>query len=85
MPVVHRGDPRTGACPTRRLTQRRVGGLLWTHLGKTGVGSGEGAGAVFEAPALVAGLDDVAMMNEAVEESGGHLGVAEHAWKFTER
>ena len=34
--------------------------------------------AVFEAPALVAGFDDFAMMGEAVEERGCHLGVAKH-------
>jgi hypothetical protein len=34
---------------------------------------------VFEAPALVSGFDDLAMMGEAVEERGCHLGVAEHA------
>src|SRR3546814_15810602 len=37
-----------------------------------------GDGAVLEPPALVAGLDDVAVVGEAVEERGGHLGVAEH-------
>ena len=34
--------------------------------------------AVFEAPAGVAGLDYIAMMGEAIEHGGGHLGVAEH-------
>ena len=34
--------------------------------------------AVFEAPALVAGFDDFAMMGEAVEERSCHLGVAKH-------
>src|SRR6187402_3269324 len=34
------------------------------------------SGAVLEAPALVAGLDDVAVVREAVEERGGHLGIA---------
>lgn len=33
--------------------------------------------AILEAPAFVAGLDDVAMMGEAVEQRGGHLGVTE--------
>ena len=42
------------------------------------------SGAVFEAPALVAGLDDVAVMGEPVEESGGHLGVAEDTGPFAE-
>ena len=41
--------------------------------------------AAFEAPAVVAGLDDVAVVGQAVEKSGGHLGVAEHAGPFTER
>jgi len=30
------------------------------------------SGAVFEAPALVAGLDDVAVVSETVEQRGGH-------------
>ncbi len=33
---------------------------------------------VFEAPAGIAGLDDVAVVGEAIEHGGGHLGVAEH-------
>jgi len=37
-----------------------------------------GSGAVLEAPAVVAGLDDLAMVREAVEQRRGHLGVAEH-------
>ena len=32
---------------------------------------------VFKAPARVAGFDDVAMMRQAVQHGGGHLGVAE--------
>ena len=40
--------------------------------------------AAFEAPAVVAGLDDVAVVGEAVEQRGRHLGVAEHARPFTE-
>jgi hypothetical protein len=40
--------------------------------------------AAFETPAVVAGLDDVAMVGQAVEKRGGHLGVAEHAGPFTE-
>ena len=35
--------------------------------------------AAFEAPAVVAGLDDVAVVSKAVEQRGCHLGVAEHA------
>jgi hypothetical protein len=40
--------------------------------------------AAFESPAVVAGLDDVAVMGQAVEQCGGHLGVAEHAGPFAE-
>jgi len=43
-----------------------------------------GSGAVFEAPALVAGLDDITMMGETVEQCGRHLRIAEDAWPFTE-
>ena len=41
-------------------------------------GCGGGSAAVFEAPTFVAGLDDVAVMGDAVEQRGGHLGIAEH-------
>ena len=40
--------------------------------------------AAFESPAVIAGLDDVAVMGQPVEQRGGHLGVAEHAGPFTE-
>jgi hypothetical protein len=39
---------------------------------------GGGSGAVLEAPAFVPGFDDVAVMCQAVEESGGHFGVPEY-------
>jgi len=42
------------------------------------------SGAVFEAPALVSSLDDVAVMREPVEERGGHLWVAKDARPFAE-
>ena len=35
-----------------------------------------------EAPAVVAGLDDVAVVGQAIEERGGDLRIAEHAWPF---
>src|SRR6187397_2946575 len=35
--------------------------------------------AVQEAVALIAGLDDVAVMRQPIEQGGRHLGVAEHA------
>ena len=33
---------------------------------------------MFEAPAVIAGLDDVAMMGDAIQKRGGHLGITEH-------
>jgi hypothetical protein len=45
---------------------------------------GGGSGAVLEAPAFVAGLDDLAVMGQPVEQRGGHLGVAEDAGPFAE-
>ena len=44
----------------------------------------ESSGAVFEAPAVVAGLDDVAVMREAVEQGRGHFGIADDARPFAE-
>jgi Bacterial extracellular solute-binding protein, family 7 len=40
--------------------------------------------AAFEPPAIVAGLDDVAVVGQAVEQRGRHLGVAEHGRPFAE-
>ena len=37
-----------------------------------------------EAPAVVSGLDDIAVMGQAIEQRGGHLGVAEDARPFAE-
>ena len=46
---------------------------------------GHWSGAVLEAPGLVAGLDDLTVMGEPVEERGGHLGVAEDGRPFEVR
>jgi hypothetical protein len=40
------------------------------------------SGAVLEAPAFVAGFDDVAVVGQAIEQGGGHFGVAKDAWPF---
>jgi hypothetical protein len=40
---------------------------------------------VLEPPAIIASLDDIAMVGDAVEECGGHLGFAEHGGPFAER
>ena len=37
-----------------------------------------------EAPAVVAGLDDVAVVGQAIEQRGGHFGITEDARPFTE-
>ena len=38
----------------------------------------------FETPAVVAGFDDVAVVCQPIEQSGGHLGITEDARPFTE-
>ena len=35
-------------------------------------------GSAFEAPAVVSGLDDVAVVGQTIEQRSGHLGVTEH-------
>src|SRR5207247_302622 len=40
--------------------------------------------ATLEAPAVVAGLDDVAVVGQAIEQRGRHLGIAEDARPFPE-
>src|SRR3546814_13956405 len=58
----------------------------YTTLFRSLFGSQRGrSAAVFEAPAVIAGLDDIAMMSDAIEERGGHLGIAEHGWPLPER
>jgi hypothetical protein len=37
-----------------------------------------------EAPTVVAGFGDVAVVGQPIEQRGGHLGVAEHARPFAE-
>jgi hypothetical protein len=41
-------------------------------------------GAVFEAPAFVAGFNDFTVMGQPVDKRGGHFGVAKDAWPFGE-
>ena len=38
--------------------------------------------AVLEAPAVIAGFDDIALMGEAIEQCGCHFGVGKHAGPF---
>src|SRR5262249_58714307 len=67
------GGARVAQWPHERRSGAR-GRCLFAHRGKPGWRSR----AVFEAPALVAGFDDFAMMGQAVEECGRHLSVAKH-------
>lgn len=48
------------------------------------MGSGLLGRAVFEAEAIVAGLQDVAVMGKPIEKRRGHFGVAEHGGPFAE-
>ena len=46
--------------------------------------SEDGSITVLEAPAGVAGLDDVAMIGQPIEHGGGHFGAAEDLWPIGE-
>ena len=41
-------------------------------------------GSTLEAPAVVSGLDDIAVVGQSIEQRGGHFGVTEDARPFTE-
>jgi hypothetical protein len=70
------GPGRVAQCPQERRSGAR-GRCLFAHRAHRRK-PGWHSGAVLEAPALVAGFDDFAMMRETVEERGCHLGVAKH-------
>ena len=69
-------------CPHTR--SGRAGGACGQPGGARLAGPDGGSGSVLEAPALVAGFDDVTVMGQAIEQRGGHLGVAEDARPFGE-
>ena len=64
-----------------RATERRAREVAclptWASLGVR-------SAAVLEAPGLVAGLDDLAVMGETIEQRGRHFRVAEDARPFAE-
>jgi hypothetical protein len=72
----HPGSARNIDPDGRRSGAR--GRCLFAHRGKPGWYSG----AIFEAPAVVPGFDDIAMMGKAIEQRRGHLGVAEDGRPF---
>ena len=62
------GRARLRVAPCANAERSRVGGSLLTHRGTRAAGTaGVRSGAVLEAPAFVAGLDNLAMMGEAIE------------------
>lgn len=54
-----------------RLRRRSARGARWS-------------GSVLEAPAVVAGFDDVAVVRQSIEQRRGHFGVAEDGRPFPE-
>lgn len=76
---MHRRDPRPERSALGVAGSGGRGRSLCTHEEKPGRESGGGFSvSVFEAPAGVAGLDDVAVMRQAIEHGGGHFDVTEH-------
>jgi hypothetical protein len=82
VPVVHRGTRASRSAHTR-LTQRARGVPVDPPVQARGV-RWRGSGAVLEAPAVVACLDDIAVVREAVEQRCGHFGIAKNTRPFTE-
>jgi hypothetical protein len=41
-------------------------------------------GSALEAPAVVASLDDIAVVGQPIEQRGRHLGITEDAWPLAE-
>ncbi len=76
----NRATPAKAAAPTT-LWRCMVGFPPVVRRGPSGKAP---RGYDLEAPAFVAGLDDVAVMGEAVEQRGGHFRIAEHARPFAE-
>jgi hypothetical protein len=76
-----------GSHPGSRKTLKSTTGGSARAIG-AGRGCGDGAtagcglivGSVLEAPAVVSGFDNIAVMGEAIEQCGRHLGVCEDVW-----
>jgi hypothetical protein len=82
-PESMEGTRARRAVPSQ-ATERRAWGGAVDPRGRSAMGSDRGSGAVFEAPALVAGFENVAVMGQAIEQRRRHLGVAEYARPFGE-
>src|ERR1700755_3312886 len=80
-----RGPARGAEWPPGAAERHARGGAVDPPGRPAGGGvRGGGSGAVLEAPALVSGLDDVAVVGQAIQERGGLFGVAEDARPFPE-
>src|SRR5260221_7313824 len=77
------GGPRAERSDRHESDGAQRGRGLFAHRGKPRWHSGSGA--VFKAPALVAGFDDFAVVGQPVEQRGGHLGIAKDTRPFAER
>jgi hypothetical protein len=77
-----RGPARVAQCPDERRSEAR-GEALWIPGGDPR--APRPSGSIFEAPALVAGFENVAMMGQPVEQCGCHFAVAEDAGPLGER
>jgi len=87
---VHADDRHASCAPHGTAPGRSASVMAVSPIGLRGMvstpkryvtirGAGEDASiAVLEAPTVVAGLDDVAMMRQAIQHGGGHPGVAEY-------
>lgn len=64
-------------CPLRKHREPARGGVASKLRRRIGSATIRGSGARLEAPALVSGFDDVAMVGEPVEQHDRPLGVAE--------
>ena len=74
VPVANRRVPRASRSAPTSDGAARVGGACLP----TGASRGGTQARFFEAPALVAGFDDFAMMGQAVDDRDRHCLVAEH-------
>ena len=72
-----------GLAPNKRARRMAAGAFFerGRYLGTRLFGR---SGSVFEAPAFVAGLDDIAVMSEAIEQCRCHFGVVKNVRPFAE-
>ncbi len=85
VPVVHRGDPRGFVSRFSVTRSEDAWGVPVDPPGQPGRRCARAdLRAVLEAPALVSGLQDVAVVGQTVEQGGCHFRVNEDLWPFLE-